>query len=114
MADRGLKTLADFQGIDAADVESHLTDLAVDGDVAPSTQDQAFYAFLFLFQFVLERDFGKINAIRSTKAARIPTVMSKSEVVRVLPLLSGIYLLIGQLLDPKSVPSPRVQGEGKQ
>jgi len=98
MADRGLKTLADFQGIGAADVESHLTDLAVDGDVAPSTQDQAFYALLFLFQFVLERDFGKINAIRSTKAARIPTVMSKSEVVRVLPLLSGIYLLIGQLL----------------
>ncbi len=52
----------------------HLTDLGVDGDVAPSTQDQAFYALLFLFEHVLNRDFGKINAIRSTKAARIPTV----------------------------------------
>ena len=79
-------------------MEAHLTDLAVDGDVAPSTQDQAFYALLFLFEHVLKRDFGKINAIRSTKAARIPTVMSKSEVVRVLSLLSGVYLLIGQLL----------------
>ena len=98
MADRGLKNLADFGPIGASDVEAHLTDLAVDGDVAPSTQDQAFYALMFLFEHVLKRDFGKINAIRSTKAARIPTVMSKSEVVRVLSLLSGVYLLIGQLL----------------
>jgi integron integrase len=98
MADRGLKTLADFQEIGAADVSAHLTDLAVDGDVAPSTQDQSFYALLFLFQHVLERDFGKIDAIRSTKAARIPTVMSKSEVGSVLTLLTGVYLLVGKLL----------------
>jgi site-specific recombinase XerD len=98
MADRGLKTLADFHGIGAEDVSAHLTDLAVDGNVAPSTQDQSFYALLFLFQHVLERDFGKINAIRSTKAARIPTVISKSEVTQVLSLLTGLYLLIGQLL----------------
>ena len=37
MGDRGLKTLADFGSIGAADVEAHLTDLAVDGDVAPTT-----------------------------------------------------------------------------
>lgn len=59
MEDRGLKNLSDFECIRAADIESHLTDLAVDGNVAPSTQNQAFYALLFL---------------------------------------SGIYLLIGQLL----------------
>ena len=61
MADRGLKNLADFGSIGASDVEAHLTDLAVDGDVAPSTQDQAFYALLFLFEHVLKRDFGKIS-----------------------------------------------------
>lgn len=98
MASRGLKKLADFENVGAADVQAHLTDLAVDGDVAPSTQDQAFYALLFLFQFVLKRDFGKIDAIRSTKAARIPTVMSQAEVTRVLSSLTDIYLLIGQLL----------------
>ena len=98
MEDRGLKNLSDFESIGAADVESHLTDLAVDGNVAPSTQNQAFYALLFLFEHVLMRDFGQINASRSTKAARIPTVMSKSEVIRVLSFLTGIYLLIGQLL----------------
>jgi len=39
MHGRGLKDLSDFAGIGAADVEAHLTDLAVDGDVAPTTQN---------------------------------------------------------------------------
>ena len=98
MVDPGLKNLADFQGIGAAEVEAHLTDLAVDGDVAPSTQNRAYYALQYLFEHVLKRDFGEINALRSTKAPRIPTVISKSEVIRVLSFLTGIYLLIGQLL----------------
>ena len=67
MLERGLRTLADFENIGAADVESHLTDLAVDGNVAPSTQNQAFYALLKLFELVLQRDLGEINALRSTK-----------------------------------------------
>lgn len=41
--DFGLKTLADFDGKGAAEVEAHLTDLAVDGDVAPSMRNEAFY-----------------------------------------------------------------------
>ena len=47
---------------------------------------------------MLKRSFGVIDATRSTKGARIPTVMSKPEVTRVLSFLNGIYLLIGQLL----------------
>ncbi len=37
MRERGLKCLADFEEIGAVDVESHLTDLAVDGAVAATT-----------------------------------------------------------------------------
>lgn len=48
MAERNLKTLADFDTIPSRDVESHLTDLAVDGNVAASTQNQSFYALMFL------------------------------------------------------------------
>jgi len=95
---RCLKTASDFAAIGPADVESFLTDLAVDGDVAQSTQEQAFYSLLFLFEHVLKRDLGTINAIRSSKTKRIPTVMSPAEVSRVLDQLSGIYLLIAQLL----------------
>ena len=98
MEDFGLQTLADFGDIGATEVEAHLTDLAVDGDVAPSTQNQAFFALQYFFENVLKRHLGEIDATRSTKAKRIPTVMSKSEVGRVLSFLSGIYLLIAQLL----------------
>jgi len=98
MHDRGLKNLSDFAGIGATDVEAHPTDLAVDGDVAPTTQNHTFYALLFLFEQVLKRAIGKINALRSINAPRIPSVMSKAEVVRVSAGLVGIYLVIGQLL----------------
>ena len=43
MATRCLQKLSDFDAIGSADVEAFLTDLAVDGGVAASTQDQAFY-----------------------------------------------------------------------
>ena len=95
---RNLNGLADFEGIGAKDIEAFLTDLAVDGEVAPATQDQAFYALKFLFEEVLKRSAQDIDAIRSTKPKLVPTVMSESEVARVLNSLSGVYLLIGQLL----------------
>ena len=98
MADRGLKSLADFDSIGSSDVEAHLTDLVVDGDVAISTQNQAFSGLLFLFQHVLQRNFGRIEAMRSNKAAYIPTAMSKPEVSRVLSFFTGVYLIIAQLL----------------
>ena len=98
MRDRSIKSLADFESIGVSDVEAHLTDLVVDGDVAVSTQNQAFSALLFLFRHVLQRDFGRIEAMRSNKEAYIPTVMSKSEVVRVLSFFTGVYLIIAQIL----------------
>ena len=98
MRDRSLKSLADFEAIGASDIEAHLTDLVVDGDVAVSTQNQAFSALLFLFEYVLHRDFGRIRALKSNKAAYIPTVMSKPEVARVLSFFTGVYLIIAQLL----------------
>ena len=46
MKTRSLKSLADFDLVQGSHVEAHLTDLAVDGNVAPSTQNQAFHALL--------------------------------------------------------------------
>ena len=98
MKERGLKSLADFDGIGAIDVESHLTDLAVDGGVAAPTQAQAFYGLLFLFEHVLKRDFGKIDAIRASSTNRIPTVLSREEVSQVFSQMNGMPVLIAQLL----------------
>lgn len=53
---------------------------------------------LFLFQRVLKREMGCIDAVRSTKPKRVPTVMSHDEVAGVLGELGGTYLLIAQIL----------------
>ena len=98
MRDRGLKCMDDFANIGGRDVEAHLTDLAVDGNVAPSTQNQAFHALLFLFEHVFQRDIGRIKAVRAGKGKQIPTVLSEPEVQRVLDQLHGVHLVIAQLL----------------
>ena len=98
MRERQLKCLADFDSITTADVESHLSDLAVDGDVAPATQNQAYYALKLLFELVLNRDFGKVDAVRSTKAVHIPSVMSRNEVAQVIAQIRPPYQLIAKLL----------------
>lgn len=98
MSARGLKCLADFEPITGADVEAHLTDLAVDGNVAPSTQNASFHGLLKFFSLVLKRDMGEIRAIRATKGKQVPTVMSDEEVRRVFSHLQGVHLVIAKLL----------------
>jgi len=98
MAERALKCLADFSEVNESDIESHLTDLAVEKEVAPSTQNQAFHALRFFFAYVLKRDLGTIDATRSTKQPCVPTVMRVGEVQQVLQGLQGVYRVIGQLL----------------
>ena len=98
MKTRGLDCLADFEDVDEKNVESFLTDLAVDGGVAAATQEQAFYALVFFFEHVLRKDVRGINALRSDKRKLVPTVMTKKEVSNVLLNLDGPYLLMAQLL----------------
>ena len=95
---RGVNTLAPFQAMEARDVEAFLTELAVDGGVAAKTQEQAFYALLFLFQLVLKKDIRGVNALRSDKPKLVPTVLSKPEVIRVLKEMTGVYRLMAELL----------------
>jgi site-specific recombinase XerD len=68
-----------------------LTDLAVDGNVAPKTQNAAFHALLKFFNLVLKRDMGRIEVIRATKGEMVPTVLSPEEVSRVFAGLSGVH-----------------------
>ena len=95
---RGLKCLKDFEAVTSADVEAHLSDLAVDGNVAASTQNAAFHALLKLFQLVLKREMGEIDAIRASNRKPIPTVLSKTEVAQVLDHLRGTHRTIAELL----------------
>ncbi len=98
MSDRGLTCLEEFQAVNASDVETHLTDLAVDGNVAASTQNAAFHGLLKFFTLVRRRDMGRIEAIRANKGKQIPTVLSVGEVSRIFHHLEGLHLTIAQLL----------------
>jgi site-specific recombinase XerD len=72
------------------EIEAFLTHLAVDQKVAASTQNQALNAILFLYREVLKQDLeGRINAIRAKRPKRLPTVLTREEVRRVLDAMSG-------------------------
>jgi integron integrase len=82
----------------ASEVEAFLTHLAVNESVAASTQNQALSALLFLYREVLKKDLGPIDALRARKPKRLPTVLTKEEVHRVLGHLSGTHQLMAKLL----------------
>ena len=81
-----------------AKVEPFLTYLAVNKNVAPSTQNQAFNALVFLYSKVLQVPLKGVNASRSRKEPRIPVVLSKEEVSDILILLEGTTGLIVKIL----------------
>jgi hypothetical protein len=63
------------------EVEAFLVHLAVDEDVAASTQNQAMSALLFLYKIVLERPLeGRIDACRANWPGRQPVVLTRAEV----------------------------------
>jgi integron integrase len=83
----------------AGEINQFLTNLAVDGHVSASTQNQAFSALLFLYQKVLEVEPGQIaGVIRANRPKRLPVVLTRDEVDRVLAELRDPYRLVVQLL----------------
>jgi len=82
------------------EIEEFLSYLATTRQVAPSTQNQAFNALLFLYTQVLGIDLRdeNIQALRAKERKHIPTVLSKEEVLLVISNLSGIYQLLVSLM----------------
>jgi integrase len=75
----------------APEVTKFLTSLAVDGQVAASTQNQALSALLFLYKEVLEVDLPWLDGIvRAKRPARLPVVLTRTEVRGVLQRLDGV------------------------
>ena len=70
-------------------IELFLSDLAVNGHVAASTQNQAFNALLFLYREVLHQDLGNIQAVRADRPARVPVVLTAEEARQVIMTMSG-------------------------
>jgi len=83
----------------ASDVEQFLTHLAVERNVAAATQNQAKSALLFLYKAVLGVELPWLNEVTQAKLpTRVPVVLTREEVARILSRLEGVHHLIGQLL----------------
>lgn len=72
------------QELGEAGIEAFLTHLAVQRKVAASTQNQALNALVFLYKQVLRVELEAIHAERAKRPARVPTVLTRDEVQRVL------------------------------
>jgi len=81
------------------DVKEYLTFLAVQKQVASSTQNQAFNALLFLFRHVLKQDFGDQRDVpRAKKSKYIPVVLSPAEIDAILRYLEYPFDIVVGLL----------------
>ena len=81
------------------EIEAFLSHLAQEGDVSASTQNQALNAILFLYRNVLKIELAApIHALRAKRAQHLPTVLSKTEVSRLLSEMQGLHQLMARLL----------------
>jgi len=83
----------------AAEINQYISYLAVNRNVAASTQNQALCAILFLYKEVLSKDVGDLgNIIWAKKPKRLPVVFTREEMKAVLSHISGDKWLMAQLL----------------
>jgi integrase len=80
-------------------IAAFLNHLAVDREVAGSTQNQALNALVFLYRYVLRRDPKHLEGlIRARGSRRLPVVLSQSEAHVVLARLRRAECLVASLL----------------
>ena len=81
------------------EIERYLSHLAVNRNVAASTQNQAFNAIIFLYKKVLGKDIElNIRATNANKRKNLPTVLSKDEAKKLITCMSGISKLLAGLM----------------
>jgi integron integrase len=81
------------------EINAFLSHLALDGNVAASTQNQALSALLFLYHEVLGRPVESLgDVVRAKGARRLPVVLTRDEVRRVLIQVEGPARLVASLL----------------
>ena len=80
-------------------VNSFLTHLATHEKVASSTQSQALSALVFLYRHVLERPLPRLEElVRAHRPRRLPVVLTRDEVRRLLGYMHGTPRLVATLL----------------
>jgi len=82
------------------EIEQFLTYLAVEKNVSPATQNQAFNAILFLYRDILNIPMQdqNIQALRAKQKKHIPVVLGIDEVKLIILNMTGIYQLMLKLM----------------
>jgi integron integrase len=95
-------TWLDPKAVEAADdedIKRYLSHLAVQGNVAASTQRQALNALVFLFREVLNREPGDLEGYQaSRRPAHVPTVLTQKECSSLFEQIQGTTRLMAQLM----------------
>ena len=83
----------------AGEVAAFLSSLATEGNVAAATQNQALNSLVFLYAQVLHQPLGELGEVaRVRRPARLPAVLSREAVVRLLEAVEPDYQVAVQLL----------------
>jgi integron integrase len=81
------------------EIAAFLSHLAVDRNVAASTQNQALNAISFLYKRVLNQELGDLGAVvRAKKPRKLPVVLTRTEVMELLSRLDGTPRLASGLM----------------
>lgn len=81
------------------DLVGFLSALAVRSRVSASTQNQAMAAVAFLYRHVLGTPLEELEpVVRAKRPKRLPVVLTKEEVQRVIALMEGVPQLVAMLL----------------
>jgi integron integrase len=81
------------------EINAFVTHLAVEGPVGASTQTQALSALLFLYRHVLSKPLPDLETVvRAKRPGRLPSVLTRSEVCRIVACMDGTPRLVATLL----------------
>ncbi len=81
------------------EIRAYLSHLAVEGQVAASTQNVARSALLFVYREVLKIDLPELDSVEQARASRhLPVVFTREEVRALLSQLTGTPQLVVSLL----------------
>ena len=83
------------QEMGVEEIRNYLSHLATDKRIAASTQNIALSALLFLYRQVLQLELPNIDNIQRVKRPkRLPVVLTRSEVQKVLSYIGGLENLV--------------------
>lgn len=71
-------------------IEQYLTYLVMERNISPSTQNQAFNTFVFLYRHVLNVPLECVDSVCSNKTIKVPVVLTPNEVKSIIVPVCGM------------------------